>query len=72
VNGGALERFPEGQWWKDAGQTASKHRLARARRTDKQKVVTSRRRDFERAAWKQLPAYVGKISLAPGRHHLWG
>jgi hypothetical protein len=52
VDGSALERFFKGQRWKDARQTASKHRLARAWWTHKQQIVSPRRCNFERSAGK--------------------
>ena len=70
MNGCALERFLERERRKDARETAGKHCLAGAGRTDKQKVVTSRGGDFESTPRKELPTDIGQISVARGGRHL--
>ena len=49
VDLGDLERFVKGKVGHDGGDTAGDHRLARAGRTDKQKVMPARDGDLHRA-----------------------
>ena len=61
MHGRGLERLVERQRRKDPGEPPRHHRLARARRTDQQQVVSAGRGDFERAAGERLPADVGEV-----------
>src|SRR5437763_12815388 len=61
-----IERLLEGQRRKNARETARHHRLARARRTDEQEVMSACCGNLERAAREQLTAYVRQVGPAGG------
>src|SRR5439155_26584974 len=61
-----LERLPELERRKDAGQAAGQHGLPRARRPAEQQVVSSGRRDLEGALRLLLPVNLRKVVLQRG------
>ena len=67
MHGRHLERFVEGQRRQNSRQPPRHHRLAGARRTDEQQVVSAGRGDLERAARQELAAHIGEIGRAARR-----
>ena len=61
-----VERLVERQRRQDARHASRHHRLAGARRSDEQQVVTAGRGDLERAPREQLAADVGEIRAERG------
>ena len=49
------------QWRQQTGQPTGEHRLARARRTDEQEVMSACCGNLERAAREQLTAHVRQV-----------
>jgi len=56
-----LQRFGGRERRQQAGQATRKHRLARARRADQQKIMATRRGHFERPAGGFLAFDVGEV-----------
>ena len=63
VNFRHLERFLQRHRWKNRWKAPREHRLAAARRSDEQKIVTAGGRDLEGALGGDLTAHVGQIAM---------
>ena len=64
-----LQQFGRGQGRQQARQTLSQHRLARARRTDKQQIMAAGRRDLQRAFGALLTLDLAQVGPGPAGAH---
>ena len=66
VDSGDFERLILLEVGEQAGQACSEHRLAGARRSEQEQVVTAGGGDLQRPASRGLPDHVGEVGLATG------
>jgi hypothetical protein len=62
VNFRQLQRGLEFERRKDGGEPLGEHRLARTRRADEQNVMSTGRRDFQRALGGELAAHLAEVN----------
>jgi hypothetical protein len=63
VNLGGFERLVQGQRWQNRGEPFGEHGFSGAGRADQQRVVSARRRDFERAFDVLLAFDFGEVNV---------